>query len=119
MLGRHPDQGESRLDRMRRYVPLGRGIPSNDTFGRVFAALDPLEFEACFVRWMRGLCQALVDEVGRHRRQKRARLAQRESAWHPPRFGMGAQKRICVCAMTIRMFDSKARRSVRQPRTDD
>ncbi|MGU7780707.1 ISAs1 family transposase [Burkholderia sp. PU8-34] len=55
--------GESKLDWLRRYVPLERGIPSHDTFGRVFAALDPLEFEACFVRWMRGLCPALADEV--------------------------------------------------------
>ncbi|WP_260427277.1 MULTISPECIES: hypothetical protein [unclassified Burkholderia] len=38
-------------------------MPSRDTFGRVFAALDPLEFEASFVRWMRGLCPALADEV--------------------------------------------------------
>ncbi|BAX60971.1 ISAs1 family transposase [Burkholderia stabilis] len=55
--------GESKLDWLRRYVPLEHGIPSHDTFGRVFAALDPLEFEACFVRWMRGLCPALADEV--------------------------------------------------------
>ncbi|WP_230942982.1 transposase family protein [Burkholderia cepacia] len=43
--------------------PWKRGIPSHDTFGRVFAALDPLEFEASFVRWKRGLCPALADEV--------------------------------------------------------
>ncbi|WP_230944603.1 transposase family protein [Burkholderia cepacia] len=37
--------GESKLDWLRRYVPLERGIPSHDTLGRIFAALDPLEFE--------------------------------------------------------------------------
>ncbi|MDW9243242.1 ISAs1 family transposase [Burkholderia cepacia] len=55
--------GESKLDWLRRYLPWKRGIPSHDTFGRVFAALDPIEFEASFVRWKRGLCPALADEV--------------------------------------------------------
>ena len=55
--------GKSKLDWLRRYIPLERGIPSHDTFGRIFAALDPLEFETCFVRWMRGLCPVLADEV--------------------------------------------------------
>ena len=40
--------GESKLDWLRRYGPLERGIPSHDTFGRIFAALDPLEFETCW-----------------------------------------------------------------------
>ena len=30
---------------------LSWGIPSHDTFGRVFAALAPEEFAACFQRW--------------------------------------------------------------------
>ncbi|WP_230965790.1 MULTISPECIES: ISAs1 family transposase [Burkholderia] len=55
--------GESKLDWLRRYVPLERGIPSHDTLGRRFAALDPLEFETRFVRWMRGLCPVPADEV--------------------------------------------------------
>ncbi len=31
---------------------LPNGIPSHDTFGRVFAHLDPDQFEASFVEWV-------------------------------------------------------------------
>ena len=41
--------GEEKLGWLRRHTPLPSGIPSHDTFGRVFAALDSKQFEACFV----------------------------------------------------------------------
>ncbi len=37
------------------FLDLPNGIPSHDTFGRVFAALDPDEFESRFQRWTRAL----------------------------------------------------------------
>ncbi|VVE54730.1 ISAs1 family transposase [Pandoraea sputorum] len=55
--------GRAKLNWLRRHVPLKNGIPSHDAFGRVFAALDPEQFEACFVRWMSGLCPALAGQV--------------------------------------------------------
>src|SRR6266516_2181275 len=36
---------------------LPNGIPSHDTFGRVFAHLDPKQFEASFLQWVRGISQ--------------------------------------------------------------
>jgi predicted transposase YbfD/YdcC len=35
------------------FLKLPGGIPSHDTFGRVFAAIDPDEFLSAFVRWTR------------------------------------------------------------------
>jgi predicted transposase YbfD/YdcC len=37
----------------RRFLKLPHGIPSHDTFERVFAALDPRVFERCCVAWLR------------------------------------------------------------------
>jgi hypothetical protein len=33
---------------LRQFLALPSGIPSHDTFGRVFSLLDPQAFEACF-----------------------------------------------------------------------
>jgi predicted transposase YbfD/YdcC len=38
---------------------LPNGIPSHDTFGRVFAHLDPKEFEASFFQWVKGISRTV------------------------------------------------------------
>ena len=44
--------GKARLEWFQTFLELPNGIPSHDTFTRVFARLDPEQFQACFLRWM-------------------------------------------------------------------
>jgi predicted transposase YbfD/YdcC len=40
-------------------LSLSNGIPSHDTFGRVFARIDPKQFEASFFQWVQGLSKTV------------------------------------------------------------
>lgn len=44
--------GEAKEEFLRRFLGLEHGIPSHDTFSRVFRALDPEQFRVCFQRFM-------------------------------------------------------------------
>jgi hypothetical protein len=52
------EYGRTKADFFRRFLPLGNGIPSADTFGRVFAKLSPGSFTQAFGRWMAAACEA-------------------------------------------------------------
>jgi predicted transposase YbfD/YdcC len=55
--------GNCKKEWFKTFLPLANGIPSHDTFGRVFAALDPVEFSRCFARWMRGVSKVTDGQV--------------------------------------------------------
>ena len=47
----------------RKFLDLSNGIPSHDTFGRVFSLLAPQAFEECFRTWVNAVRQAVWEEV--------------------------------------------------------
>jgi len=44
-------------------LELPHGIPSHDTFNRLFSRLDPKAFEACFIAWTQHLQQITEGEI--------------------------------------------------------
>lgn len=54
--------GRMKRDWFAKFLELPNGIPSHDTFGRVFSRLDTDEFLACLQRWVRSLHQSLKDQ---------------------------------------------------------
>lgn len=57
------DFGEAKEEWLRQFLRLPHGIPSHDTFRRVFAAMDAVAFGQCFMRWSAALHEATAGQV--------------------------------------------------------
>ena len=54
--------GNLKLEFLRKFIPYKNGIPSYDTFGRVYSLLDPKAFGECFISW----AQSISDIAPKH-----------------------------------------------------
>ena len=52
--------GRAKADWLKTFLALPNGIPSHDTFGRVFARLSPWHFQDCFTAWVQSLTPQLA-----------------------------------------------------------
>jgi predicted transposase YbfD/YdcC len=82
--------GRAKEPWLRTFLALPHGIPSHDTFGRVFAALDPAQFERGFRSWVAAIADlragALVAVDGKTLRRSHDRSQGKDalvlvSAW--------------------------------------
>jgi predicted transposase YbfD/YdcC len=55
--------GKSKYQWLKQFLHLPHGIPSHDTFGRVFALLDAEQFQACFVEWVSAISDVFQGQV--------------------------------------------------------
>jgi predicted transposase YbfD/YdcC len=82
--------GVIRADWFASFLDLPHGIPSHDTFNRVFTALDPVQFRTCFLHWMQAVAAVLPAQViaidgkavrGSHDRGEGKQVIHLVSAW--------------------------------------
>ncbi len=75
---------------MKTFLQLPLGIPSPDTFRRVFERINPKEFEQCFRQWVQSLVEKLGVEVvaidgkthrGSYHRESQLKALHTVSAW--------------------------------------
>jgi predicted transposase YbfD/YdcC len=57
------DYGKAKQEWLKTFLTLPSGIPSHDTFNRVFAALDPVEMEKGFAAWVSSIAKLTAGEV--------------------------------------------------------
>jgi len=50
-------------DWLRTFLALPSGIPSHDTFNRIFRMLDPAAFTACFLDWTKGIRRKVPGDI--------------------------------------------------------
>jgi predicted transposase YbfD/YdcC len=55
--------GKARQEWLETFLELPSGIPSHDTFNRVFARLDPAQFQRCFINWITAVSQLVGGQV--------------------------------------------------------
>ena len=67
---------------LRRFLRLENGIPSHDTFNRIFRILNPKQFEHVFRRWVSGVVGALRENVAIDGKALRGSATAGDSAVH-------------------------------------
>lgn len=57
------DFGTAKIKWFKKFLELPFEIPSHDTFGRIFAIVDPKEFRCCFINWIQAVQDILAGQI--------------------------------------------------------
>ena len=60
------EYGKSKQQWLEQFLELPNGIPSDDTYRRVFARIEPSAFERCFRQWVLNLAETIGAQVTVH-----------------------------------------------------
>jgi predicted transposase YbfD/YdcC len=55
--------GEQKLNWLSRFLDMSKGVPSHDTFGRVFARLNPIAFQKSFLSWVQAVFEVTDGQI--------------------------------------------------------
>jgi len=55
--------GRCKEEWLKTFLDLPNGIPSEDTFGRVFSLINPREFEKCFLEWIKSVAKITAGDI--------------------------------------------------------
>lgn len=55
--------GQERRSWLEQFLDMSHGVPSHDTFGRVFARIDTQQFQQCFISWVQAVFQETHGQV--------------------------------------------------------
>jgi predicted transposase YbfD/YdcC len=55
--------GNAKYEWLKTFLELPNGIPSHDTFGRVFSLISPIEFQNCFRNWIQAVVKISGNQI--------------------------------------------------------
>lgn len=77
--------GKAKKEWLQTFLELPNGIPSHDTFGRVFKQLDPEQFEEMFQKWIQSVQKITKGEIvamdGKNLRRSHDGFLGKEAIW--------------------------------------
>jgi predicted transposase YbfD/YdcC len=95
--------GKAKQAWLETFLDLPHGIPSHDTFGRVFAVLDPIELQNSFLGWIGSITEKLGLELihvdgkttkGSYDRESKLKALHTVSAWSSEHGLVLAQQKV-------------------------
>ena len=95
--------GKAKQQWLETFLELPHGIPSHDTFSRVFALIDPQQLHECFLNWVQHIADQLEIKLinidgktarGSYDREKQLKALHTVSAWASEHHLVLAQQRV-------------------------
>lgn len=57
------EYGQAKEEWLQEFLELNHGIPSNDTYRRLFMMIDPDQFRDCFLQWIESLSKTIGSDI--------------------------------------------------------